>query len=143
MEQDARGGKRGPRAPRLVGRVDPLRSLDAALSRATRFEAPQFVTLLGPLGIGKSRLLGDWLATVEAAGVARVVRAAVAAPAEGDAEPLSLVAELIRRRFGIDERVDPDGAFAAFRAELQVVFGDRRVGEVAGLLGRFLGFELP
>jgi tetratricopeptide (TPR) repeat protein len=53
------------------------------------------------------------------------------------------VAELIRRRFGIDERVDPDGALASFRAELQVVFGDRRVGEVAGLLGRFLGFELP
>jgi tetratricopeptide (TPR) repeat protein len=143
MEQDARGGKRGPRAPRLVGRVEPLRSLDAAWSRATRFSAPQFVTLVGPLGIGKSRLLQDWLAALEAREAARVVRVAVTAPAGQELEPLSLMAELLRRRFGIDERIDPDGALAAFRAELQVVFGDRRVAEVAGLLGRFLGFELP
>jgi tetratricopeptide (TPR) repeat protein len=143
MEQDARGGKRGLRAPRLVGRVEPLRSLDAALSRANRFQAPQFVTLVGPLGIGKSRLLAEWLAAVEQKGEGRVVPVKVATSADGEAEPLALVAELLRRRFGIDERVDPDGALAAFRAELQVVFGDRRVAEVAGLLGRFLGFELP
>jgi tetratricopeptide (TPR) repeat protein len=143
MEQDARGGKRGPRAPRLVGRVEPLRALDAALSRATRFEAPQFVTLLGPLGIGKTRLLADWLDAVEQKGEARVVRVAVSAQSDAEAEPLAVVADLLRRRFGIDERIDPDAAHAAFRAELQVVFGDRRVAEVAGLLGRFLGFELP
>jgi tetratricopeptide (TPR) repeat protein len=145
MEQDARGGgnKRGPRAPRLVGRVEPLRSLDAAWSRATRFRAPQFVTLIGPLGIGKSRLLGDWLASVEAKGEARVLRVAVSSPQHSEPEPLSLVAELLRQRFAIDERVDPEAALAGFRAELQVVFGDRRVTELAGLLGRFLGFALP
>jgi len=60
MEQDARGGsKRGPRAPRLVGRVEPLRSLDAAVSRATRFDAPKFVPVVGALGMGKTRLLAD------------------------------------------------------------------------------------
>src|SRR5688572_25254238 len=106
MEQDARGGKPGPRAPRLVGRVEPLRSLDAALSRATRYRAPQFVTLLGPLGSGKSRLLRDWLDLIEQKGEARVVRVAAQAQGDAEAEPLAVVAELLRKRFGIDERVD-------------------------------------
>jgi tetratricopeptide (TPR) repeat protein len=144
MEPDARGGKRGLRAPRLVGRVEPLRSLDAALSRAARFQAPQFVTVVASLGEGKSRLLHDWLHAVEEKGECRVVPVTVAVPpVDSPPEPLAVIAELLRRRFGIDERVDPDGALAAFRAELQVVFDDRRVAELAGLLGRFLGFALP
>jgi tetratricopeptide (TPR) repeat protein len=127
-----------PRAPRLVGREEAWRALDAALHRAARFEAPQLVTVLAAPGMGKSRLLAEWVAAIERRGEHRVVRAEV----EGTGE-LGLVAELLRRRFDVDERVDAEGALAAFRAELQVVFGDRRVTEVAGLLGRFLGFALP
>jgi tetratricopeptide (TPR) repeat protein len=136
--------KRLVRAPRLVGRDEPLRALDAALSRAARFEAPQFVTVVGPLGIGRSRLLGDWLATVVEKDQHRVVQVKATGPADtSDVVPFALVAELLRKRFGIDERIDPDAALTTFRGELQAVFGDRRITEVAGLLGRFLGFAPP
>ncbi len=122
------------RAVRLIGRDEELRALDAAASRATRFQTPQFVTLVGPLGIGKTRLMAEWLGRTEA----RVLRVA----RSSGAEPLGVAAALLRARFGVDERLDPDGALAALRAQLQEVFGDRRVSEVAGLLGRFLGFDL-
>jgi tetratricopeptide (TPR) repeat protein len=148
MSAEEGGAKRGLRAPELVGCDEAWESLEAALSRAARFEAPQFVTLVGPLGIGKSRLLDEWLADVEGREGIRVVRAGARAEAAApedvaEAEPFTLVAEILRRRFAIDERVDPEGALAVFRTELQRVFDDRRVAEVAGLLGRFLGFELP
>src|SRR5689334_12063546 len=99
------GAKRSLRTPALVGRDEPWEALEAALSRATRFKAPQFVTVTGPLGIGKTRLLDEWTTANAAAGL-RVV--SVAAPPDGDG--FSVVAELMRRRFGIDERVDPERA---------------------------------
>jgi tetratricopeptide (TPR) repeat protein len=49
---------------------------------------------------------------------------------------------LLRQRFGIGPLMGPDAALVQFRNELQSVFVDRRVAEVAALLGRFLGFEL-
>jgi tetratricopeptide (TPR) repeat protein len=130
----------------LIGREEAWRGLEAALARAARFQAPQFVTVVGPLGIGKSRLLTAWANAVEARGGHRVLRVSVAgAGADGADEPasLSLAAELLRRRFGVDERLDPEGALRIVRAELQGVFGDRRITEVAGLLGHFLGFAAP
>ena len=54
-----------------------------------------------------------------------------------------MLAALLRKRLGIPAEMDDMTAQAAFRAELQAVFGDRRVSEVGGLLGRFLGFEMP
>src|SRR5437764_87756 len=46
-------------------------------------------------------------------------------------------------RGGIDAATDAAEALRGFRAELQRVFGDRRVAEVASLLGGFLGFDMP
>jgi tetratricopeptide (TPR) repeat protein len=133
---DAKGG--------FFGRGAELDALDAALDRAVRFQAPQTLTLLGPLGFGKTRLVDEWLAANEGAGL-RVVRAA-AAPAEGSGgaapAPRALVAALLRDRFQLASAPDPDAALARFRAELQGVFGDRRVADVASLLGDFLGFEM-
>ncbi len=134
--------KTPPRAPRLVGRDEACRALDAALLRAVRFGAPQVVTVLGPLGIGKSRLLREWSAAARD-GVRLVAAMAPAAAGKPSQESFSLVAALLRARFGVDERLDPAAALAAFGTELQRVFGDRRVAEVTALLGRFLGIDLP
>jgi tetratricopeptide (TPR) repeat protein len=134
----------------FVGRQAELGLLDAALERAIRFKAPQVVTVMGALGIGKTRLIEQWLAGRQAArtetgpGELRVVRAAAAPVAEGRAAPpRGLVASLLRQRFGIDESIEAPEALRRFRAELRTVFEDRRVAEVAALLGGFLGFELP
>ncbi len=45
----------------FVGRETELGALDAAFSQATRFKAPQMVTIIGALGSGKRRLIDEWL----------------------------------------------------------------------------------
>ncbi len=129
----------------FVGRDEEWRALDAALDRARRFQAPQVVTLLGALGMGKTRLLDEWLDDVRARGGVRIVRAAVPAEIamEDEAKPerYALLAALLRSRFQISVG-EPGRAMETLRRELQDVFGDRRVAEVAALLGRFLSLEM-
>jgi tetratricopeptide (TPR) repeat protein len=127
----------------FLGRESELATLDAAFSRATRLNAPQTVTVVGALGIGKTRLVDEWLASKRAVDL-RVVRAAANA-GSGDlggsvAPQGALVAHLLRSRFDLGDLASGE-ALARFRAGLQETFGDRRVAEMAVLLGRFLGFE--
>ncbi|HJX54353.1 MAG TPA: tetratricopeptide repeat protein, partial [Polyangia bacterium] len=143
MDLEQEGKKRDFRVRSFVGREQERRALDAALGRATRFDAPQFVTVIGENGLGKTRLVQEWVKRVEEAGEFRVFLASGKPPAEGPAAPFAMLAALLRKRFGIAADMDDTTAQAAFRAELQIVFGDRRVSEVAGLLGRFLGFDMP
>ncbi len=135
----------GPTA--LVGRRQERRALDAALDRAVKFSAPQFLTLLGPAGIGKSRLLTEWTDGLRARGGFRVARAgALRAGRDGagpDKERFSLVGRLLRERLGLTGEIDQEAVLEVFRGELQHVFGDRRVAEVAAFLGPFLGLDLP
>lgn len=135
--------KRVVRVPELVGRAEERRLLDAAWSRALRFEAPQFVTVLGPIGIGKTRLVDTWLRALEEREDCRVLRVSARPASVGEPEPLGVIADLLRVRFGVDDRLAPEAAMQAFRGELQAVFGDRRVADVAGLLGTFLGLSAP
>jgi tetratricopeptide (TPR) repeat protein len=129
----------------FLGRGGELVTLEAAFSRAVRFKTPQSVTIIGTPGIGKTRLVDQWL-TSKGSGELRVVRAAAdvgdgvsgaaAAPAQG-----ALVAHLLRARFDLGN-LSSGEALARFRGGLQETFGDRRVAEMAVLLGRFLGFQM-
>jgi tetratricopeptide (TPR) repeat protein len=142
MRQSRARAVRGLGRAAFVGREVEMAALDAALGRAVRFRTPQAVTVLGQLGAGKTRLVDEWLESKRTAGL-RVVRAAAAAPAEGvTPAPRALTSALLRARFGA-AGPDPQQGLASFRAELQRVFGDRRVAEVAALLGGFLGFDMP
>jgi predicted ATPase len=122
----------------FFGREAELDALEAALDRAVRFQTPQAVTIVGGAGVGKTRLVDEWLARNAGAGL-RVVRAA----ATREAAPQALLRALLRARFRLDGGIEADEAISWFRSELQGVFGDRRVAEVASLLGGFLGFEMP
>jgi len=126
----------------FIGREAEWGALDAAFERALRYNVPQAVTIVAPLGFGKSRLIDEWLHAHPVS--LRVVRAA-AAPAgrTGGAGGTTLIARLLRDRFALDETLAGEEALQRFRTELQQVFGDRRIAEVAALLGGFIGFELP
>jgi tetratricopeptide (TPR) repeat protein len=146
MSEEA-SGRRVLRVPSFVGREEPKRALEAAIERALKFEAPQFVTMVGALGMGKTRFLDEWTAAAARRDTFRVVRASARTllrenDGTQDIEPYALLAALLRDRFGITDAADGAEATTRFRDELQVVFGDRRVAEVAGLLGRFLGLGL-
>ena len=125
----------------FVGRRAELSLLDEALGRAVQFNVPQTVTIVGADGLGKSRLLDEWLASHEGRDL-RIVRAAVGPTVAASAPRGALIAHLLRVRFGLAE-LGPDQALLQFRAQLQEVFGDRRNSELSTLLGRFLGFDAP
>jgi len=126
----------------FVGRRAELGALDEALGRATRFNAPQTVTVIGADGVGKSRLVDEWVDAHQGPEL-RIVRAAVEPAVGGEAAPRgALIAHLLRVRFGLSE-LTPDEALLRFRAQLQEVFGDRRIAELSTLLGRYLGFDQP
>jgi tetratricopeptide (TPR) repeat protein len=149
MTAETGGQRRALRTPSFVGREEAKRALEAAIERALRFGAPQFVTIVGGLGMGKTRFLNEWSAACERRDMFRVVRASARRPAPemtadpGEMEPFGLLAGILRDRFGIPEDAEPEQTATLFGAELRSVFGDRRVAEVAGLLGRFLGLGLP
>ncbi|MES1158114.1 MAG: tetratricopeptide repeat protein [Haliangium ochraceum] len=123
------------------GREAEFQAFDAALDRAVRFKAPQMVTVVAPLGVGKTRLLAEWLAEVQGPGL-RVVRVSLSVPGVVVPAGGNLIGALLRQRFGIGPNMGPDAALVQFRGEMQRVFADRRVAEVAALLGRYLGFDL-
>jgi len=144
MDLEQAGKKRDFRVQAFIGREQERRALDAALGRALRFDSPHFVTVVGENGLGKTRLLEEWIKHVREVAEFRVFFAAGRPPTEGgEPAPFAALAALLRQRFGITPEMDGAIAQGAFRDELRVVFGDRRVSEVAGLLGQFLGFEMP
>src|SRR5438132_7480379 len=87
----------------LVGRTAALRELDEAF-RTVRDEAkPRVLTLIGAAGIGKTRLVRDFLSRQRATEQgARVFRGA----ARPDAAAYDVFARVLRARFGTVEGMD-------------------------------------
>jgi tetratricopeptide (TPR) repeat protein len=136
------GGSSGALQPAdFVGREAEFLAFDAALDRAIRFRVPQVISVIAPLGIGKTRLLAEWLAEVQGPGL-RVVRVSMSVPGVTASSGGNLIGALLRQRFNIGPQMGPEAALVQFRAEIGRVFEDRRIAEIAALLGRFLGFDL-
>ena len=106
-------------------REKEFQAFDAALDRAVRFRAPQVVTVVAPLGLGKTRLLAEWLAEIRGPGV-RVVRVSLSVPGMVAAGDGNLIGALLRQRFGITPQMGPGAALVQFRSEMERVFADRR-----------------
>lgn len=121
----------------LVGRDAELESLRGALARAVEYQAPQVVTVLGNQGTGKSRLVAEWAASIQAP--VRVFRGRAV---QGGTR-YAAITRLLRDRFEVQEGDDAATAQSRFRDAVQVVFGDRRVGEVVHFLGGFLDLRFP
>jgi class 3 adenylate cyclase/tetratricopeptide (TPR) repeat protein len=88
---------------RFVGRDAELAELEAAL-RAARAGQGQIVALVGEAGVGKSRLLHEFLGTCRSAGCLVVETAALS---YGRAVAHRPGIELVRRYFGIEAGDDP------------------------------------
>ena len=109
----------------LVGRVIELAALDEALTMAASEERPQLVTVLGSAGVGKSRLLEEYLR--RSAGRASTV--AGHCLNYGDGITFWPLAEIAKGAAGIVNDDDSAGAIAKLRALLPADDGpntDRR-----------------
>lgn len=123
----------------LVGRTAELRELEIAL-RAVREEGrSRAITLIGAAGIGKTRLVRDFLSKQRTSehGAPRVFRGSAR---EGGAA-YDVFARVLRARFGIVEGMDPEAAKAQIRAQVAAVLEDRKVGDVCFFLGQLLELE--
>jgi len=140
LDADAVGVRRREDGP-FVGRVNELRLLTDAFERVERNRACHLFTLLGPAGVGKSRLVDEFLATVE--GRAGLARGRCLAYGEGITFwPL---AEIVKMAAGLAGEESPEEARARLAALLA---GDEdaelvadRVGALVGLAGEAGGGE--
>jgi tetratricopeptide (TPR) repeat protein len=119
----------------LVGRAVELRELDTALSQTRERHERRVVTLIGAPGVGKTRLVRDFLARPQKDGVLpRVFRgsAAEGGPAFG------VLARALRSRFGVVEGMGEDEAKALVREQVAAVLDDRKVNDICVFIGELL-----
>ncbi|WP_437807926.1 ATP-binding protein [Sorangium sp. So ce1078] len=134
-EDSATGAATPARAP-LIGREAELSALARALDAVERERSTRTVTLVGPPGIGKSRLARDFLERRRQGSAALRVYSGSA----GDmASAYGIFTRLLRARFGLSDGMDKDAARAEVRAQVAHVMGDRKVGDVIYFLGQFIG----
>jgi tetratricopeptide (TPR) repeat protein len=113
-----------------------MRELERAYATARDKKQARTVTVVGAAGIGKTRLVRDFLVRSRDAGGAgpRVYRGA----AREGGPAYEVFARVLRARFGTIEGMDPEAAKAQVRAQLAAVLEDRKVGDVAYFLGQLL-----
>lgn len=136
---------RDGRAP-FVGREPEVGALHEALEAVKKGEA-RILTLVGPAGIGKSRLIQEFILqhrapgmkAAPAAGDAGLVPRVYRGSARDTATAFGMFAKLLRARFGLVEGMDKNTARAQIRAQVEAVQGDRKVSDVVYFLGQFLG----
>jgi tetratricopeptide (TPR) repeat protein len=136
-ESETWGLVRDGRAP-LFGRDVELAALDEALEVVEGRREARIVTLVGPTGIGKSRLVQDFVIKHRALGDSLVPRVYRGTPRDS-VTAFGLFARLLRARFGLVEAMDASLAKAQVRAQVSRVLDDRKVGDVVYFLGQFLG----
>jgi tetratricopeptide (TPR) repeat protein len=123
----------------LVGRTAELRVLDESLRSVRDDGRARTVTLVGANGIGKTRLVRDFLSKQRGAehGTPRVFRGS----ARDQGSAYDVFARVLRARFGIVEGMDGEAAKAQIRAQVAAVLEDRKVGDVCYFLGQLLELE--
>jgi class 3 adenylate cyclase/tetratricopeptide (TPR) repeat protein len=130
-------GIAGLSAP-LVGRNDELAILSAVAARVERERAPQLVTLFGPAGVGKSRLLDE---LVERLPGARLVKGRCLPYGEGITFwPL---AEAAKAHAGILDTDPAEVAHAKLRSAIESVVAEDQVERVFEAAAWTIGFTLP
>jgi tetratricopeptide (TPR) repeat protein len=115
----------------MVGRTMELELVRRGLDRARDERTSYLFTLLGAAGVGKSRLVAEFLAGVEDATVLRG-----RCLSYGEGITYYAIGEVVHRAAGIDETDDPATALAKLSAALaQAEDGDRIGRLVGGLFG--------
>ena len=119
-----------PAAASLVGRVRERRMLQDAFDRAAEERSCQLVTVLGTAGVGKSRLVAEFLAGLEEATIC-----AGRCLSYGEGVTYWALAEVVKSLAGVDEGDSPDDV----RARLAALVEPDIAGEVCDGVGSLIG----
>src|SRR4051812_22347381 len=106
----------------LVGRAAEMRELDLALESVREEGRSRAITLIGAAGIGKTRLVRDFLSKQRNSDgdAPRVLRGS----AREGGSTYDVFARVLRARFGVVEGMDPETAKALIRSEVSAVLED-------------------
>ncbi len=118
----------------LVGRQNEMKALDEALAAVRTQRATRIVTVIGAAGLGKSRLVHDFVERHRAENL-RVYRGS----ARDSVTSFGIFARLLRARFGISKGMPPSAAKARVTSQVSAVLEDRKVDDVVYFLGQLLG----
>ncbi|HEY3237831.1 MAG TPA: tetratricopeptide repeat protein [Polyangiaceae bacterium] len=123
----------------LVGREVEMADLCRALTAVSSSAQPQVVTVVAAGGMGKSRLIEDFIhdSVRQAPSAPRVYRGR----ARARGLSYGVFARLLRSRFGLQEDADPELARAQLREQAARVLEDRKVGDVCFFLAKLM--DLP
>jgi class 3 adenylate cyclase/tetratricopeptide (TPR) repeat protein len=130
-------GVGGLTAP-LVGRSEELAILSAVGARVERERAPQLVTLFGPAGVGKSRLLSELLERLPAG---RVLKGRCLP--YGDGITYWPLAEVAKAHAGILDTDPAEDAFAKLRSAITSVVPAEHAERALDAAAWTIGFSLP
>jgi tetratricopeptide (TPR) repeat protein/type II secretory pathway predicted ATPase ExeA len=118
-----------------------MRALESALAEVRQTRTTRILTVLGSSGVGKTRLVREFLVRVNAVPdrATRVYRGS----ARDERSAYDVFARILRARLGVAEAMEPQAAMDQVRAQVEAVIGDVRVGDIAYFLGQLLGLRFP
>ena len=124
----------------MVGRTEELSDLWDAMQKAFNEKTPGMITLIGNNGIGKTKVLTEFLsrAREQIPGV-KILRGVC----QPEGRSLHVFTRILRTRFGIFEGLPHEKIQEQFRRELSEALGDRRVTEFLHFLGSFVDVKFP
>ena len=124
----------------LIGRSRLMAELDELFEMA-RSGQPCMGTVIGPAGIGKSRLVAEATSAQANAksGAIRIYQAASRSTDTG----YGAVGRLLRGRLGIQDSLSEPLRIERLTEQVSLVLGDRDVADVCFFLGQFTGVKCP
>lgn len=122
----------------LVGRGPELRELGDAFARALSTRQPQIVTVIGSPGVGKTRLVSEFVQRIrQRERRVRVFRGLC----RENAPAFGVVQRILRARFGLVEGENEDIAKTALRNAVAEVIGEEQSSEFLHFLGAYLNLR--
>jgi len=125
----------------FTGRSSEMRVLEDALGQVQKTRTCRTVTVLGAYGVGKTRLVREFLVRMSAGATGGRALRVCRASAKDERPASSLFSRLFRARFGLIEGMDPEATKEKVRAELAAVLEDRKIGDIGYCLGQMLDLE--
>jgi adenylate cyclase len=125
----------------MVGRAAELAEMVAAFDEAVRGGA-RVVSLTGEAGVGKSRLLEEWLAVLDAGGRLASVTVRRAVCSSLGEQPYAVFAAFFREAYGVGADDSLEAARRKLATGLAALGGEgEEAATIASLLGYVLGVE--